>query len=395
MTFSNSAEAFSYYQNMPESIIEARAEAIKSDVQANADADLSSYRIELEALKAVRESRSKHERIEQRGQLRHVGGTEDKHEDVFSTPEYRSAFFAKVMGHTLTDEQRSILTSDEVLRRASEFNSSDNSVAVLPTETLNEVIRRARDHGGIIAEARAFHMPTGIAIPVAGPGSKAQWHEEGATVETEKLATTTIKFDGYELLRIFSVSEKVGRMSIPAFESEIINELGESITEAIAEALVTGDGEGKGEGIETIEWTEGENLLTVDNFSWRDLLKLLGMLRRGYAQKAKLAMNNRTLFDYVFSAFSDDNVPVFLSNLQDSGSMRLVGKQIVIDDYLSDGEIIFGDWSKIAYNLPEGIAIERSREAGFTSGQTMFRGLAIADSKVILPEAFVKLQIEG
>ena len=45
--------------------------------------------------------------------------------------------------------------------------------------------------------------------------------------------------------------------------------------------------------------------------------------------------------------------------------------------------------------MPEGIAIETSRESGFANGLIDFRALTIADGKVIVPEAFIKLSVSG
>ena len=44
-------------------------------------------------------------------------------------------------------------------------------------------------------------------------------------------------------------------------------------------------------------------------------------------------------------------------------------------------------------NVPEGVAMEVSRESGFTSGLIDFRALCIADGKPIVPGAFVKLEV--
>ena len=43
--------------------------------------------------------------------------------------------------------------------------------------------------------------------------------------------------------------------------------------------------------------------------------------------------------------------------------------------------------------MPEGIAIEVSRESSFKKGLVDYRAMAIADTKPIVGEAFVKLAI--
>ena len=54
-------------------------------------------------------------------------------------------------------------------------------------------------------------------------------------------------------------------------------------------------------------------------------------------------------------------------------------------------EPIFNYSRYLGYNLPEGIAVEVSRESSFKSGLIDYRAMAIADTKPIIEEAFVKL----
>jgi hypothetical protein len=53
--------------------------------------------------------------------------------------------------------------------------------------------------------------------------------------------------------------------------------------------------------------------------------------------------------------------------------------------------VLLGDWKYMGWNLANGIMIEVSRESSFKSGLIDFRALAIADTQVLVPEAFVQL----
>ena len=44
-------------------------------------------------------------------------------------------------------------------------------------------------------------------------------------------------------------------------------------------------------------------------------------------------------------------------------------------------------------NIPQGVAVEVSRESGFTSGLINFRAICITDGKPIIPGAFVKIEV--
>ena len=70
---------------------------------------------------------------------------------------------------------------------------------------------------------------------------------------------------------------------------------------------------------------------------------------------------------------------------------RILGREVIIDDYLDDGVVLLGDWKYMGWNLANGIMIEVSRESSFKSGLIDYRALAIADTQVLVAEAFAKL----
>ena len=70
---------------------------------------------------------------------------------------------------------------------------------------------------------------------------------------------------------------------------------------------------------------------------------------------------------------------------------RLFGFEIVLDDNIPAGTILFGNFKYYGVNIPQGVAVEVSRESGFTSGLIDYRALCIADGKLIVQGAFVKV----
>lgn len=312
-------------------------------------------------------------------------------DDVLSSKEYRSAFYKSLQGKELTAPEKAAMTKarTEFEKRANEFNTSTNSAAVIPTATLDEIISKARTHGGLIAECRSFSMPSKIAIPIATPADKAAWHVEGAPVESEKITPTAITFDGNEILKVFSISAKVQTMSIPAFESYLVDELENCVMATIEDAIVNGTGNGQGTGILTA--FDSDNTVTASSDTYAALLNTVAKLKRGYSNGAKFAMNNATLWTQIYKMRDGDNRPLFITDLQNDIVGRLLGYPVVVDDYLPDNTIIFGNFNYMAYNLPSGIVIESSRESSFKSALIDYRALAIADCKPILNDAFVKL----
>jgi HK97 family phage major capsid protein len=406
MKFKTVAEAFNHYMNSSIQDIEKRAKEIKRVVETDPNADIESLNIELEGLKQAKYN------IEQRSQkpaqqFNPITGAsfetgasyEAREGDVFASPEYRSAFFKSLLGQQLTAvEDAAFKRAMDIVkaeRRADAFNTVTSAAAVLPTTTLNEVIKKARTMGGLLPVCRGFNLPTNISVPVGTPATKASWHTEGQAVESEKNTVAAVSFSGHEILKVFSISAAAKKMSIAAFESYIIDELNACVMECIADALVNGTGEGQGTGLETITWTAGTNAVEYANGStpdYADFVATMALLKRGYSQGAKWAMNNATLYTHVYGIVDNNGRPIFIADPKNESIGYILGREVVIDDNIADGDIYLGNFNYMGYNLAEGIVIEVSRESSFRSGLIDYRALAIADCKPIVTEAFVKLQ---
>ena len=398
--FETILEAYNAYKNMPVATIEARAQAINAEIQANANADVAAYGIELEGLERVLEE--KQGQTEARAQapanVEHTAANSAT-DDKAATPEYRSAFFKHLQGRDLTTAERTAFEAVNAEKRSGDaFNTLTNAAAVIPTTTLNEVISKARKQGGIMGIARAFNMPANVSIPVATPGNAAQWHVEGQAVETEQASTVPVVFGAYEIMKVLSISAATRTMSIAAFESYLVDELTASVMATLAKGMVDGTGTAQATGVLTgITWTTtGDDANAIEvaanaDLGFADILKAIAMLKRGYSNGAKFVMNNATLYSDVYAIHDEVNRPVYLADLVNGGPGRILGFEVVVDDYMPDHDILFGNFGYYGYNLPSGIALDVSRESSFKSGLIDYRALAIADAKPIIGDAFVKI----
>lgn len=265
MKFKTVAEAFNFYRTKEVAEMERRAQEIGHIIDTDENADIEALNIELRGIKEAREN------IELRssnpaqglnvitGMSTEPQGKKTFGDDVLDTPEYRSAFYKNLLGQSMNDTEKAAFDAGMKLaeKRADAFISSTDALAVIPTQTLNEVVKKARTMGGLLSECRSFSLPTKIAIPVGTPSNKAAWHTEGAAVDAEKVTPTAVTFDGYEIIKIFAISAKARRMSINAFESYLVDELTACVMECIADAIVNGTGTAQGTGLEAgITWVK-------------------------------------------------------------------------------------------------------------------------------------------
>ena len=417
MEFKTIQETFNHYRTASIEEIERRAAEIKNILSTDPAADIDALNIEIEGLKQAKENAQAkrsasdflNEAIERSkippsfnpitGMSFEGASSQQATEgDVFASVEYRSAFYKTLLGHKLTTgETAAYKRATEIMiaeKRADAFSTSANTAAVLPTLTLNEIISKARTMGGLLSVCRAFNLPAKLSVPVATPSANAQWHTEGAKVDSEQPAIVNVSFDGYEIIKIFSISAKVRRMSVPAFEQYLIDELYACVMGTVENALVNGTGSEQGKGLETITWAAGSNAVTYAKGSkpkYTDFVSTIALLKRGYSAGAYWAMNNSTLYQCVYSVVDDVKRPIFIADPKQEQIGHILGKPVVIDDNIADGDIYLGNFQYVGYNFAEAPIIEVSRESSFNKGLIDYRALAIADTKPIVEEAFVKL----
>ena len=403
MKFNTVAEAFNYYRTQSVEDMQKRAAAIGAEIDSNADADVEALNIELKGIKEARDNAEARSDVKRTLSFFEGGDMKPQKrsfdvETVLDTEEYRTAFFKTMLGQKLSDvEKRAFDLAIETRNDA--YNTSSNSAAALPTQTLNEIIKKARTMGGLLGECRAFNMPTKISIPIGTPSTKAAWHTEAASVDSENVTVAAVSFDGYEIMKVFSISEKARKMSINAFESYLVEELRACVLETIADALINGTGSAQGTGLEAgITWVTsgtGKNHVQVAktaDIKYADVVALVALLKRGYTQGAKMAMNNATLYNVFYGMLDTAQRPIFIADPKDESIGKVLGFPVVIDDNIADNVVYFGNFSKyLGYNMPEGITIESSRESSFKKGVVDYRAMAIADCKPLVTEAFVKL----
>ena len=406
MKFKTIAEAFNHYRTAGVEEIERRAAEIKNIISTDASADVDALNIELDGLAQAKEnvqSRSG-QSGQQGGGFNPIAGAGMTFErrasydategDVLNSAEYRSAFMKRLLGRKLNSFEEAAFNRAMSEQRADAYATSANAAAVLPTQTLNEVISKARAMGGIMSVCRSFNVPSKIAIPVGTPLDAASWHGEGETVESGAPSVAAITFDGFEIMKVLSISVKVQSMSIAAFESYLVEELTNCVMACIANGLVNGTGTSQGTGILSgITWGD-TNAFTFDaasGLAYADVVKTVAALKRGYSNGACWAMNNAALYNLFYGMVDGNKRPIFIADPKAENIGKILGFPVVVDDYIPDNTVIFGNFNYMGYNMPEGITIEASRESSFKSGRIDYRAMAVADCKPIVPEAFIKL----
>ena len=406
MNFKTVSEAFNHYRTATLEEIERRAAEIKGIIETDVEADITTLNIELTGLAQAKANAQQNAgNGNQRSAFNPITGAgmsferrasyEATEGDVLNSPEYRSAFFKTLLGHKLTEFEQAAYNRAMGEQRADAFASSSSVAAALPTQTLNEVISKARTMGGLMSVCRGFNIPAKVAVPVGTPTAAASWHAEGAAVESVAPSVASVSFDGYEIMKVLSISEKARKMSVAAFESYMTQELNACVMACIADGLVNGSGTNQGTGVlNGVSWTKDTNHFEfnkANGLTYADVVKVVAALKRGYANGACWAMNNAALYNLFYGLVDANKRPIFIADPKNEGIGKILGFPVVVEDYLPAETVLFGNFNYMGYNLPEGITVEASRESSFKKGLIDYRAMAIADCKPIVGEAFIKL----
>lgn len=403
MKFNSVADAFNHYRTATVEEIEKRAAEIKGTIESDPEADVTSLNVEIQGLEQAK--RNAHEKQDAAARAAKLTEVESRSfgpanlaeaGDVTATPEYRSAFYKQLTGRELNSAERRALEVAHAEKRADSFSTTTDAAAVIPTQTLNEVVSKARKMGGVMSIARGFNVPANLTVPVGTPATAATWNTEGTEVEADKPTVAPVTFASHEIIKVFSISASVKRMSVPAFESYLTDELASCVMACIADGLVNGTGTAQGTGVLSgVTWNGTNSVSVTGELSYLDVAKTVGLIARGYSNGAAWVMSNATLYNRFYSLVDANERPILVMDAQNDHVARVLGFPVVVDDFIADDTVVFGNFRYMGYNLAEGIAVERSTESSFRSGKVDYRALAIADCKPIVPEAFVKLTIAG
>ena len=96
-------------------------------------------------------------------------------------------------------------------------------------------------------------------------------------------------------------------------------------------------------------------------------------------------MNSTTFWGAVVPAQDNSKYKILTDDYS-----RILGYPVMLDDNVAAGDIFFGDLKKVVGNLSQNVKVDRSTESGFAYNAVDYRGTAIFDCDIAVPEAFVK-----
>lgn len=370
--------------------IQTRMSEINVEMEAEG-ADLEALEAEIDSLNA-RKAELKQQAEDRKEEVRavvedgeHIKNLESEtimEERTFAVDsvEYRDAYLKSLMGKGLNIEERNALSS---------------AASVIPTETLNKIYGKLEENQ-LIAELNALHIPGYVSVPKATTVNDAAWTAMGNAATDSADVVGYVALTAKKLIKTIEITADIQAMSIPAFQSWLVNKLAQKMEKAICAAVINGAGTNDPVGVGQAGITASTAIAgaTVANLS-----ALMSGVKTAYHRDAVWVMSAKSFFTYIVPLANDSNGVVVMNGLE----YRLLGHKVILDDAV-DGckfksgstaegsnkdHIIFGNFKEgYVFNYGEGINIEADQSVAFRSGSTVYRAMALCDGAVVDPEAF-------
>lgn len=379
--------------------LDQKKEELRKKLENAKPEELEEIRKEVEALKDVKVEEEKTEEIDERSLLKGaIEGLEkrninlsnakeiekpkmeerkmEEEKNILETAEYRSAFLKKLQGKKLNEKEERAMTT-----------AVSSVGAAIPTSTLNRIEEMLRQTSALYNQIDVLNIPGYVSIPVEDTVNDAAWIAEGANSTDVEDELASVNFAAYKLIRTISITAEVSKMTISAFENWIVKKITERMAMAIENAILNGTGNGQPKGIlkETIKILQSAE---KGKITYEDLCNMMANLKAGYKKGSAFVVNTQTLWKDIATIRVGDSL-VFVPDPTGEFAGRIFGKPVIEDEFIEEGKILYGLFSKYTMNWNENVNVTSDDSAEFRSGNRVYRGMALVDGKTVNKEAFV------
>ena len=370
--------------------IDERKLEIRQLLESDVETDLDEVEKELCELEAeAKELRSKKEIAEKiqtgEAEVRKIEEPEvETMDNITATKEYRSAFFKRLLGKPLTEiEERAYTSADQ------------SAYAVIPVETANMIFEKMKKVAPMLNQITLLRVAGNVKFAIEGTRNVAAIHTENEAITPATDTLTYVTLGGYEYAKVIRISKTVATMAIDAFETWLVNMLAEDIARAIEDDIINGTDSNEPKGVEKANtWTTGTLIsVAATALDFDDIMDLIALLPNGYMSNAKFLCNSRMFYGRLAKIKDAEGSPIYVRDMESGVGFRIMGFPVILSDYVANNTAYFGDFSKVIGNLSQDIMVESSTQSGFLANAIDFRGTAIFDCDIAVPEAFRKLVV--
>lgn len=324
--------------------------------------------------------------------------TEDKNPEELSvnSSTYREAFFNRLMGNEVTNEQERVFAN--VNPNIQNTMTGASTPVVVPTTTSSKIWRKVGELYPFYQDCFKMSVKGNFELIKEKTSPDAKWYDEATATEDGEEDLEKYQLTGCELARSIDVSWKLKKMSMDDFESYIVEKMAKKMGAALGYASVQGKGkptaaEHKPEplGVATALQIAGNEKRIVEYTTaptYANLTALFSKVKSAY-KKTVYATN-----DFIWSVLANikdkNDRPYFIPDTTAGGVGRLFGAVVKEDDSVPADMLLLGDASAYTMNFNEDMTLDT--EENKKKRTTSYLGYAIADGAPEDLDAFALLK---
>ena len=252
---------------------------------------------------------------------------------------------------------------------------------------------------------------------IMGTIPEAIWMEMCDALKELEFGFNQIEVDGYKVGGYIAICNATLEDSDIALASVILDSLGQAIGLALDKAILYGTGTKMPIGIMTRlaqttdpgnrgasapKWTDlhTSNLLKVDGTTMKEAPFYSALLKAAFTAKSNYS-DGRKFWAMASSTYADIMSKSIVANMSGAfvasvgQTMPIIGGDIVLLDFIPDGDIIGGYGSLYLLAERAGTTLAQSEHVRFIEDQTVFKGTARYDGTPVFGEGFVGINIKN
>ena len=171
-----------------------------------------------------------------------IDQTEDKgHEELnVDSSAYREAFFNRLMGNEVTNEQERVFAN--VNPNIQNTMTGTSTPVVVPTTTSSKIWRKVGELYPFYQDCFKMSVNGNFELIKEKTSPDAKWYDEETATEDGEEDLEKYQLAGCELSRAIDVSWKLKKMSMDDFENYIVEKMAKKMGAALGYASVQGKG---------------------------------------------------------------------------------------------------------------------------------------------------------
>lgn len=329
--------------------------------------------------------------------------------------EFRSMTYEERSALVKRSEVKDFLVQVRSLRDISQTRAVTGSELTIPEVMLGIIRDNLHKYSKLISKVNKKPLTGKGRQNIAGNLPEGIWMEAVGSLNELALLFKQVEIDEYKVGGFIPINNSTLEDSDLNLASEILEALSQAIGLAVDKAILYGSGKKMPLGIATrlaqtakpSDWSnkapEWKNLsvtnilkmsaasMTAMEFFAALILKL-GVAKPNYSVGGTFwAMNRKTKMTLMSKALTFNSAGALVAGTM--GKMPIEDGDIVVLDFVPDGDIIGGYGSVYLLGERSSIALAQSEHVRFLDDQTVFKGTARYDGAPVFGESFVMINI--